>query len=122
MTEAEALEIIGLYTANAHTLFTIFVTFTFAYFATAHFVGAALTSFQTIAASGLYVISASCSVLALVANIQVWQAVDKKTRTVMDELPLFDATFWITFLSLVMVLGIAISLYFMWDVRRRRAE
>ena len=39
MTEAEALELVAIYTANAHTSFNMYISVTFAYFATAFFVG-----------------------------------------------------------------------------------
>lgn len=122
MTEAEALETIGIYTANAHTAFTLYLSFTFAYFASAHFVGRDLSRFQVFAATGLYVVSAISGLLAAVANVQVWGAVASETRTVMDSLPLFDSRVWVLFLSTTMVMGIFLSLYYMWDVRHPKAE
>ena len=122
MTEAEALELIGIYTGNAHSLFTIYISVTFAYFATAFFVGSRLTSYQALAASGLYFISAISVAVALIANIQVWVLVAENTTTLMDGVQLFNGNIWIPSLSLVMSVGIIASLYFMWDVRRRETE
>lgn len=122
MTEAEALETIGIYTANAHTAFTLYLSFTFAYFASAHFVGRKLTHYQVFAATGLYIVSATTGLLAVIANVQVWGAIASETRTVMDGLPLFDSRLWVAFLSTTMIMGIFLSLYYMWDVRHPKSE
>ena len=122
MTEAEALELVAIYTANAHTSFSIYISVTFAYFATAFFVGSRLTGYQALAASGLYFISATGSMLALIANIQVWVGVAESTATLLDRLPLMNGMLWILCLSLVMGIGVLASLYFMWDVRHSEAE
>ena len=122
MTEAEALEFVAIYTANAHTAFSLYISFTFAYLATAFFVGARLTGFQALAASGLYFISATVAILALIGNIQVWTEVAKSTATLLDRLPLMNGDLWIPLLSVTMGIGILAGLYFMWDVRYRDAH
>ena len=122
MTEAEALELVAIYTANAHTSFAIYISVTFAYFATAFFVGSRLTGYQALAASGLYFTSATGSMLASIANIQVWVGVAESTATLLDRLPLMNGMLWILCLSLVMGIGVLASLYFMWDVRHSEAE
>jgi hypothetical protein len=122
MTEAEALELVAMYTANAHTSFTMYISFTFAYLATAFFVGSRLTNYQAMAASGLYFISATAVVMALIANIQVWAEVAASTATLLDRLPLMNAMLWISYLSIITSIGILACLYFMWDVRHREAE
>ena len=122
MTEAEALETIGIYTANAHTAFTLYLSITFAYFASAHFVGRDLTPYQVFAATGLYIVSAVSGLLGVVANVQVWGAIASETRTVMDGLPLFDSSLWVAFLSTTMTMGMFLSLYYMWDVRHPKAQ
>ena len=121
MTEAEALEVIGIYTANAHTSFTLYISITFAYFAAAHLVGRHLSRYQAFAATGLYILGAGAATLALVANIQVWGEVAATTTSVMDNLPLFRAELWIFSLSTIMTIGVFISLYYMWEVRHQKA-
>ncbi len=120
MTEAEALELIGIYTANSHTAFTLYLSFTFAYLATAHFVGRELSRYQVFAASGLYVTAAISGYMGVLANVQVWGKVADATRTVMDDLPMFDAGLWMIFLATIMILGVFISLYYIWDVRHAK--
>lgn len=59
MTEAEVIELVGIHGANAITSFTVFISFTFGFLATAHFVGRSLTSAESIATSLLYFAAAA---------------------------------------------------------------
>ncbi|WNC69091.1 hypothetical protein RI845_02795 [Thalassotalea nanhaiensis] len=118
MTDAEALELIALYANNALTSFTIYITFTFGFLVTAFVVGAKLTRFQAFVVSTLYLISVGSAALSLIVDMQVWVAIKESTPTLIDELPLTNGTFWLTYMCIVLIGGILVSLYFLWDIRQ----
>jgi hypothetical protein len=121
MTEAESLEIVAIYIQNAHSAFSIYVTVTFSYLATAFFVGSKLKPYQAVVATGLYVYAAVSAILAEVANIQVWSAAASQS-TVLNSVSLIDAELWIYMNTALMSFGVLASLYFMWQVTRPDAE
>lgn len=59
MTEAEAIELIAIFTTNVIASNTIYLSFTFAYLTAAYFVGASLSRFQAIFVSVLYALAAN---------------------------------------------------------------
>jgi hypothetical protein len=122
MTEAEAIEMFALIGANAMTAFTIYVSFTFAFLVTAYFIGSQLSSFQSLVASGFYVISCGSAGLTQVVYIQLMFEVAKETPTVIDSLFLLNGNFWFWYMSVIQVVGVIISLYFMWHIRQAKTE
>jgi hypothetical protein len=122
MTEAEAIEMFALIGANAMTAFTIFVSFTFAFLVTAYFIGSQLSSFQSLVASGFYVISCGSAGLTQVVYIQLMFEVAKETPTVIDSLFFLNGNFWFWYMSVIQVVGVIISLYFMWHIRQAKTE
>lgn len=122
MTEADALELIALYSANSITAFTVYISFTFGFLVTAFVAGDRLTTFQVLTASGLYSISAGSTALALVAYTQAWAAIKAESSTVLDSVPLFGGEFWVATMSVVLASGLVLSLYFMWNIRHRKIE
>ena len=122
MTEAEALELYAMYISNAMTAFTIYISFTFAYLVTAFYVGFKLTRFQVIVAGGIYVISAGSITLSLIGNLQASESILNATTTVIDELALHRNGLWVSTMSLILTLGIIVSLYFMWSVRNPKPD
>ena len=122
MTEAEALELYAMYISNAMTAFTIYISFTFAYLVTAFYVGFKLTSFQVIVAGGIYVISAGSITMSLIGNLQASESILNATTTVIDELALHRNGLWVSTMSLILTLGIIVSLYFMWSVRNPKPD
>ena len=48
MTEADTIEVAAICAANSFTAFTIYISFTFGFLATAFFVGNKLTRFQAV--------------------------------------------------------------------------
>ena len=69
MTEADALEVAGIFAGNALNAFSVYISFTTAYLVAAYYVGARLTSFQSLAVSGLYLVASTAYMLALVMNV-----------------------------------------------------
>jgi hypothetical protein len=122
MTEVDALELAATFTANALSSFTIFISFTFGFLATAFFVGWKLTRFQALAVAGAYLVSAGAMASASVAWLQAFVALKNSNATFLDTIPLFSGEVWVSGTSFILILGMAISLYFMWDVRRPKTE
>lgn len=122
MTEAETLELIAIYAANAMNAFAIFSSFTFAYLATAYFVGAALSSFQVFSISGLYVASSLAMGTSCVISTQAWGALIDSRDTLLTALILYTGGYWDVFVAILLSTVIVISLYFMYNVRRTAAE
>jgi hypothetical protein len=122
MTEVDALELAATFTGNSFTSFAIFISFTFGFLATAFFVGSKLTRFQALAAAGGYLVSAGAMASACVAWLQAFVALKNSKATFLDTIPLFNGDVWVPGSSFILILGMAISLYFMWDVRRPKTE
>ncbi|MGR8950541.1 MAG: hypothetical protein ACU84Q_21055 [Gammaproteobacteria bacterium] len=122
MTEAETLELISLYYGNAIDAFTIFISFTFAYLTVAYFVGAALTRFQASAASGLYILSSSSAAVGSILPMLAWSDLLGSRKTVLGKFEIWDGNFWIAYMGIIYITAISVSLYFMFDVRRRAAS
>ena len=122
MTEAEVLELAANYSSNAMTAFTIYISFTFAYLITAFYVGKKLTAFQVVTASGLYVVSVGSTVLAVIGALQVQYAIQDTKDTVLDRFPIWTGGLWISYMGTILIIGILISLYFMWNVRHSETE
>ena len=119
MTEAEIAELVAVYWDIAVNSFTIYISFTFAYLATAYFVGANLTRFQVLTASSMYVFSAVSAILSMTAAIQAWSVYKASTPTRLDEVYLLSETLWQAYIPLLTTVVVIISLYFMYDLRRR---
>ena len=90
MTEAEALEVLSEFANNTATYFTMFVSFTFAYLTVTYLVGKSLSRFQSLAISGLYVISALVSGITTVGWAQAWLVLRTSETTMLNEVWLFN--------------------------------
>lgn len=122
MTEAEIIELMAVNGANAITAFTVYISFTFAFLATAYFVGSQLTPFQATVCSGLYVISAGAPALTQVVYIQIMFTILDSSPTILQDISFLNGTFWIWTMTILQTAGIFICLYFMWSVRNREGE
>jgi hypothetical protein len=118
MTEAEAVELMAILGANAITSFTVYVSFTFAFLAAAFFVGSKLSTFQSLAASGLFCVSSGAPALTQIIYIQAMFAIMEKTETVMNDIYFMNGMFWVWTMSIIQASGIVVSLLFFWQVRR----
>ena len=95
MTEADTLEIRVRESADDLADLTAYISFTFGFLVTAFVAGDRLTTFQALAASGLYSVSAGSTALALVAYTQAWAAIKAESPTVLDSIPLFGGELWV---------------------------
>ena len=121
MTEYEAMEVVAAYTDVAVTCFSIYLTLTFAYLTVAYLVGVKLTTFQSVAVSGLYVFGGGSALLCQYILINGWGAVIEYAVP-LHSVPLWDPNFWITYMWTIQVSGILLGLYFMWALRQSQAE
>ncbi len=122
MTEAEALEMIAIYIANAIESFSLYFAFLATYLVTAYFVGRNLSRFQAFAVSGAYCVAAIVISLSLIVSVQAWIAVKESNPTVLDEVLLYNSTLWLVSMPIILFAGILISLYFMWQVRHHKTK
>ncbi len=122
MTEAEALELVTLYVDTAGTSFGLYATFTFAYLTVAYFVGVQLTTFQVRLISCIYVGSAGVTAMSCYAMVHGWIKVYESTPTILEDIAIFRFGAWHIFMGFLLASGIAMSLYFMHDVRKKSAE
>lgn len=122
MTQAELWELSFLCIANALTAFSIYLTVAFAYLATSYFVGARLSRLQTFVISCLFVFASLSAVGGCTAQLRRASEFQSLLGSKSDDLtylPLTDASFWMTYMPLLMLAGIGVSLYFMRDTRRK---
>ena len=119
MSEAEILELVSLYYGNAIDAFTIFISFTFAYLTVAYFIGPALTKFQAGAATGLYILSSASAAVGSILPMLAWSELLGSKETTLGQFQIWDGVFWISYMGLIHAVAIFVSLYFMFDVRRR---
>jgi len=122
MSEVEAFEMTLLAASNATDAFAQYITFTFAYITAAYFVGNQLSRFQVLAASGLYLFAALFAFGNSVTDIQWMAKAVEHTGDLAPEGIASNTDFWFTSAGSLMMLGILISLYFMWNVRNRKPE
>ena len=148
MSEAEILELIAIYTTNALTSLTVYVSFTFGYLTVAYFVGSKLSRFQVIATSSIYIVSAfgmmfSTVGIGAIFFIGLWltkenlfrhsfNAREVANRAVgTSQLPqdsmilsslIWNGALWIVCIPIGLTLGILVSLYFMYDCRKAGSD
>jgi len=117
MSEAEALNFIMMACSNAIASFALYITFTTGYLTVAYFVGAALSRFQALCASGLFVIAAGSIGLSCIVQCNAFESAIATYPTLLNTLPLWTTFSWQLAMSIVIGIGILMSLYFMYSVR-----
>jgi hypothetical protein len=123
MTEAEVLEVAGIWSGNILTAFTIYISFTFAYLAAVFYVGDRLTSLQSVCTSGLYFFAATSAMLAQIGYMQAQFTLLRETPNALDGIFLVMAgDFWTPYIAIMQATGVFLSLYFMWSVRHPKSE
>ena len=117
MTEYEVIELVGIHGANAITSFTVFISFTFGFLATAHFVGPNLTSTQSTIVTVLYCASAGAATASHALFHQIIFAAVGSAPSPIDGLFLMNEAVWVWGMVSIQLTGMAASIYFMWSVR-----
>ena len=123
MAEAELWELIAVHAANAMSAFNIYLTVTFAYLLAAYFVGAKLSKLQTGLISGLFIFSAGSGWLAMLIYLRrtvIFQDMLASESEIYVRTFLIGGKFWSVYMAILLALGMAVSLYFMYDIRRKR--
>jgi len=118
MTEAELMELLALYMQNNMLGFSLYLTITFAYLVVAFIAGSRLSRFQAIAASALYLFAAFSTAMSTLVNLNLVNLVTAQSEALL-QLNGPPTNFWIIYMGTVMFVGIIVSLYFLFDVRRR---
>ena len=121
MTEADALEVAGIFAGNALNAFSVYISFTTAYLVAAYYVGARLTSFQSLAVSGLYLVASTAYMLALVMNVGLFGDA-MAASTIGNAAPLASGLAWSVGMSILCTGRIIVFLIYIWQVRRPKTD
>tara|TARA_R110002072_G_scaffold299739_1_gene475743 strand:- start:656 stop:1027 length:372 start_codon:yes stop_codon:yes gene_type:complete len=118
MNESEVLEAINLHAANGISSFTIFLSFTFAYIIAAYLAGEKLTTLQVSIISCIYFSAAFGWAASTLTHTHSFETLVAQYPEYMPS-PLWRISF--SFLAaIIFVPSTFASLYFMYDVRRRK--
>ena len=123
MAEAELWELIAVHAANAMSAFNIYLTVTFAYLIAAYLVGAKLSKLQAGLITGLFIFSAGSGWLAMVIYLRraaIFQDMLASESEIYARTFLMGGKFWSVYMAILLAIGMAVSLYFMYDIRRKR--
>ncbi len=123
MAEAELWELIAVHAANAMSAFNIYLTVTFAYLIAAYLVGAKLSKLQAGLITGLFIFSAGSGWLAMVIYLRraaIFQDMLASESEIYARTFLMGGKFWSVYMAILLAFGMAVSLYFMYDIRRKR--
>jgi hypothetical protein len=123
MAEAELWELIAVHAANAMSAFNIYLTVTFAYLIAAYLVGAKLSKLQTGLITGLFIFSAGSGWLAMVIYLRraaIFQDMLASEFEIYASTFPMGGKFWSVYMAILLAFGMAVSLYFMYDIRRKR--
>ena len=118
MTEAETIAILNENADVVATYVGMWVSFTFAYLTVAYFVGKSLSLFQCLTVSILYLLTSAWFGSAAIAYTQAWHLIRNGKETRYNEIWLMTAEAgWEWGLTICLIAGTVVSLYFMYDVR-----
>ena len=118
MNEVDAIESLTNIGEIAATYGTLWVSITFGYLTVAYFLGTALSRFQCLAISTLYVVFAAIFAATTLGYVDSWLQLQSRENTVFDNVWLFnEIPFYFESTALVLVGSTILSLYFMYNVR-----
>ena len=101
----------------AATYLGVWLSLTFAYLTVSYFVGKALSRYQCMMISFLYLLSASMFGVTTLVHVKAWVLLRAREQSVYDEISLVTFPWWIEAVAIFLVTGTLISLYFMYNVR-----
>ena len=122
MTESDAIQSLAAIGDTAGTYATLYFTATFAYVTVAYLVGAVLTRFQLVAATLVYLLSASIFGITGLIYTDAWLIIQERESTVFDEVWMIRAFSWRAGIGVMLLIISVLSVYFMFDIRRRDAS
>ena len=121
MTRAEVLELQGYFIELTMVDFSIYLTVTFAYLIVAYLAGARLTRFQAIAATGMYLVAAVSTIGGMIVVQDLYIESLTAEPLITQSMETADPIFWKVYMNGMMLVGIFVSVYFLYDVRKRGA-
>ena len=122
MTDSEIWELAIGSADNAMTAFSIYLTVTFAYLVASYLAGAKLSRLQTALISGLYIFGAGSGLITCVSH--TYRAKILQDMLASKSEPYANAFtvgggFWTIYMATLLSIGMVVSLYFMYDIRRK---
>ena len=117
--DTDSAELLAHYLDSTMLGFSIYLTVIFAYLAVAFVAGTRLNRFQTIIISFFFVVGTTGTYAAVFLFQQLIIDLSKKVPSVLEGIPILDMVFWRIFMAVLMLGGIAGSLFFMYDIRKR---
>ena len=123
MTEAEALgALIELADLSASQV-TLWLSSTFAYLTASYFVGNALSRFQCLLVSALYLFVSALYGSAIIMHANAWVVLRESQKTILDQVWIAqNMSGWEAAISIFLISGTIGSLIFMYTVRRTKAK
>lgn len=118
MTEAEIYELALLSFDSVGTQLGLVLTLTFAYLATAYFVGSKLTRFQAAVVSFLFVFGMSILTVGCFGTLQRAISMIDRLRVLHPDETFIMSDAWAYSMTTLMALAIPVSLFFMYQIRR----
>jgi len=122
MTEGEAIGALTDIADTAATYVGIWITLTFAYLTVSYFVGKSLSRFQCMTVSGLYLLSGAMFAVTTLVHTRAWLLLRERQNSVYDDVAAATLPGWMEIATLFFILGMIISLYFMYNVRRTNKD
>ena len=120
MSESDAIAALTDIGESAATFFSLWVSVTFAYLTVGYFVGKSLTRFQCLAISALYIMSAATFGASAQGYAEAWVKMRTRVSTVFDDIAVFaNVSIYGEVAALFVLGGTLLSLYFMYDIRRK---
>jgi hypothetical protein len=121
MSEAEALELVLMAIGNCVAAFTVYVSVIFGYLVAAFLVGDRLSTLQVIISGGLFTFAAMSCTFTISANLSVVSSAADSAPTLFPRTLLTAPGLWQIYMTPLMTLGVAASLWFMRTIRLQAA-
>jgi hypothetical protein len=122
MELVEASEAMAMWVANVIESFSVYLTVTFAYLTVAYLAGKKLSGFQVLVISVLYTSAAGISLLSCINQLIFYTAIANEIDSAIAAVPLISGETWIYAISPLLIVGVLVSLLFMWNVRHPKRE
>ncbi|MFT4562966.1 MAG: hypothetical protein ACI9BW_002717 [Gammaproteobacteria bacterium] len=122
MSEPEILLVVNEYGDTSVSCFALYTSILFAYLTVAYLVGGKLSTFQSRIVSGLFIAAAGVAAIANVSGVHAWIAILGDHPTALDQVPFFVYRIWHYYMGGMLAAGVIVSLYFMYDVRRKQGS
>jgi len=120
MSEHDAIQSLAALGDVFASFASIYFSITFAYISVAYLVGRTMSRFQCLAVSFLYVVAAGIFGGSTVGYTDAWFTVKAQNKTTLDKVWIMQDVGWYPATWIMVVAVTALSLYFMYDVRKKK--